>query len=96
MTESTGLDATSWGAGVTFVDVDNDDDLDLYVCVFEGPNKLYVNRGDGTFVDEAAVRGLDFAGASTMMAFADYDLDGDLDAYLLTFAPCAATLGSRA
>jgi hypothetical protein len=84
VTAGAGIDSSAWGAGVTFADIDNDDDLDLYMCVFDGPNRLYVNRGDGTFVEDAAGRGLDFRGASTMMAFADYDLDGDLDAYLLT------------
>ena len=84
VTARAGIDGAAWGAGVTFADVDGDEDLDLYLCVFDGPNRLYVNRGDGTFVEDAAGRGLDFSGASTMMAFADYDLDGDLDAYLLT------------
>ena len=84
VTRKAGIDPSDWGAGVSFADVDNDGDLDLYLCVFNAPNRLYVNRGDGTFSEEAAARGLDFRGASTMMAFADYDVDGDLDAYLLT------------
>ena len=74
----------SWGGGATFVDIDDDGDLDLYVCGYDHPNRLYVNRGDGTFDERAAELGLDFSGSSVMMAFADYDLDGDLDAYLLT------------
>lgn len=73
-----------WCGGVTFVDIDNDGDLDLFVCVFNQPNLVYVNQGDGTFRDEAKSRGLDYTGASTMMAFADYDRDGDLDGYLVT------------
>jgi len=77
-------DETLWGSGATFADVDNDGDLDLYACCFDGPNRLFINNGDGTFGDAAAMFGLDFKGASVMMAFADYDLDGDLDGYLLT------------
>src|SRR5438874_1200644 len=73
-----------WCAGATFVDVDNDGDLDLYVCVFNAPNLCYVNQGDGTFKEQGKAFGLDFAGASVMMAFADYNLDGRLDAYLVT------------
>jgi hypothetical protein len=73
-----------WAMGGSWADVDNDGDLDLYVCVSEGVNRLYVNQGDGTFKEEAKAAGLDYAGPSVMMAFADYDLDGDLDAYLLT------------
>jgi len=74
----------AWGAGATFVDIDNDGDLDLYVCNYDAPNLLYVNQGDGTFRESAAAYGLDFTGASIMAAFADIDRDGDLDAYLVT------------
>ena len=85
VTEKAGVEGGGrWCAGTTFVDVENDGDLDLYVCVFNAPNLLYVNQGDGTFQDLAKARGLDFAGASVMMAFADYNLDGRLDGYLVT------------
>jgi hypothetical protein len=73
-----------WGTGASFVDIDNDGDLDLYVCAYDAPNRLYVNQGDGTFIRQAGAFGLDFHGASVMMAFADYDRDGDLDGYLIT------------
>lgn len=73
-----------WCAGPSMVDVDNDGDLDLYVCVFDQPNLLFINQGDGTFEEKAEEWGIDFSGASVMMAFADYDLDGDLDGYLVT------------
>jgi hypothetical protein len=74
----------SWSAGASFADIDNDGDLDLFVCVYDGPNLLYVNDGSGKFKNQAKVMGVDFAGASVMMAFADYDRDGDLDGYLVT------------
>ncbi len=85
VTEQAGLgDDGAWSLGATFVDIDNDGDLDLYVCRYDQPNRLYINRGNGTFLEKAQAFGLDFSGASMMMAFADYDLDGDLDGYLLT------------
>ena len=85
VTEAAGLlDADFWGNGATFVDIDNDYDLDLYLCGYDMPNRLYINQGDGTFVERAAEYGLDYQGASVMMNFADYDNDGDLDGYLLT------------
>ena len=88
VTDEAGLaeapDRKTWGTGATFVDIDNDDDLDLYVCAYDGPNRLYVNQGDGTFEQRAEAFGLAFEGASICMAFADYDRDGDLDGYLLT------------
>jgi enediyne biosynthesis protein E4 len=74
----------AWVQGATFVDVDNDGDLDLYVCRFSAPNLLFINRGDGTFVEEAATRGLAVVDACGMAAFADYDRDGWLDVYIQT------------
>jgi len=71
------------GAGASFVDIENDGDLDLYVCNYLTANQLYVNEGDGTFSEKANEFGLGYAGPSRMGAFADYDRDGDLDLYLL-------------
>ncbi|MEX2317544.1 MAG: FG-GAP-like repeat-containing protein [Pirellulales bacterium] len=73
-----------WTTGCSFVDINNDGRLDLYVCAYDCPNHLYINQGDGTFVERAHEYGLDYAKSSAMMAFADYDRDGDLDCYLLT------------
>ena len=73
-----------WGVGVAMVDIDNDGDLDIYVCNFDAPNLLYLNDGDGRFRESAKRFGIDFDGASIMASFCDYDLDGDLDFYLLT------------
>ena len=85
VTQTAGLATDDmWSTGASWVDIDNDQDLDLYVCGCDCPNRLYVNLGDGTFENHASAAGLDFNGASIMMAFADYDLDGDLDGYLLT------------
>ncbi len=79
-----GSDATVWKQGAAFADVDNDGHLDLYLCRFGAPNRLYLNQGDGTFREEAAARGLALADASGMAAFADYDRDGWLDVYIQT------------
>jgi hypothetical protein len=76
--------ARIWKQGATFVDVDNDGRLDLYVCRFNAPNLLYVNQGDGTFREEAAARGLAVKDASVMAAFCDYDRDGFLDVFIQT------------
>ncbi len=85
VTDQAGLMVSEmWGTGASFVDIDNDGDLDLYVCGFDCANQMYINQGDGTFREQGQALGLDFHGASVMMAFADYDLDGDLDGYLLT------------
>jgi enediyne biosynthesis protein E4 len=49
-------------------------------------NVLYINNGDGTFTDRAKEAGLDHGGFGTQALFFDYDMDGDLDVYLLNHA----------
>jgi enediyne biosynthesis protein E4 len=47
------------------------------------PNRLYRNRGDGSFEDVSARAGLlAHAGKGMSVAFADYDHDGRLDAFV--------------
>ncbi len=73
-----------WNGGATFVDVNNDGRLDLYLCRFNAPNLLYINQGNGTFKEQGHASGLDVTDASVMAAFGDYDRDGWLDVYLAT------------
>lgn len=76
-----------WGTGCAMIDIDNDGDLDLYVCNYRGRHELYVNQlvptGKLAFVENAAAMGLDLVNASMTPAFADYDRDGDLDLFML-------------
>lgn len=81
-----------WGVHVVMVDVDNDGDLDLYVCNYDQPNQLHINllidkgvkRETLRFEERAAAWGVDITDGSVVAAFADYDCDGYLDLYLLT------------
>ena len=83
---------SSWNTGTTMADVNGDGLLDIYVCAvvgingFNGFNELYINNGDNTFTESAAQYGLDFDSYSSNASFFDYDLDGDLDLYLLNHA----------
>jgi len=84
VTEKAGVGAVRgvWNQGATFVDVNNDGRIDLYVCRFDAPNLLYINQGDGTFRESAHAYGLDVTDASVVAAFCDYDRDGRLDVYI--------------
>ena len=82
---------TGWKTGVTMADVDGDGRLDIYVSTvsyrgLRGHNALYINNGDGTFTDRAHDVGIDFEGYATQAAFFDYDGDGDLDLFTLSYS----------
>ena len=83
---------SSWNTGSVMADINGDGLLDIYVCAvvglngFNGHNELFINNGDGTFIESAGEYGLDFESYSSNAAFLDYDLDGDLDMYLLNHA----------
>lgn len=90
ITQKAGLAGTgNWTTGVTMADVNGDNLLDIYVCSvgnyknFQGQNQLFINQGNLKFEEQAEKYGLDFEGYSTQVAFFDYDLDGNLDMYLL-------------
>jgi hypothetical protein len=78
-----------WSTGVVMADINADGLLDIYVCnagYQKGvglANQLWINKGDLTFEEKAKEYGLDDNGFTTHAAFFDYDLDGDLDAYIL-------------
>lgn len=79
----------AWSTGVAMADVNGDGFLDIYVCNsgdISGDNKqneLFINQGNGTFIEQAEAYGLADQGFSTHAVFFDYDKDGDLDVYLL-------------
>ncbi|HYF70281.1 MAG TPA: VCBS repeat-containing protein [Ohtaekwangia sp.] len=84
-----------WNSGVVIVDINSDGWNDIYVTATMKPdaslraNMLFLNKGkreDGipVFEEVAAQYGIADTGYSTMAAFFDYDLDGDLDLYVLT------------
>ncbi len=93
ITEKAGVAGrNSWDTGTAMADVNGDGLLDIYTCAvvgingFDGHNQLFINNGDNTFTEKSAQYGLDFDTFSSNATFFDYDLDGDLDMYLLNHA----------
>jgi hypothetical protein len=93
-TQSNIDNSEGWTTGVSNVDINNDGLMDLYISKvagiegLEGHNLLYVNEGvdsEGNlkFKESSKEYGLDFSGFSTQSVFLDYDMDGDLDLFLL-------------
>lgn len=84
----------AWSTGVSIADVNNDGMLDIYVSrvgqylMLKSTNLLLICESidkDGIphYVDKAKEYGLNFSGFSTQAAFLDFDMDGDLDMFLL-------------
>jgi enediyne biosynthesis protein E4 len=89
----------AWKTGVSLVDINNDGWLDIYQCYSglgsneKRKNKLFINninnppprggQGGALFVESAEQYGIADVGYSTHATFFDYDLDGDLDLFVL-------------
>ena len=107
VTDGSGLAAFGYGMGVAAGDVDNDGWTDLYVTNL-GPDQLWRNQGAGgdgrvTFRDATAEAGLGDERWSTSASFFDYDGDGWLDLYVVSYVdfrlaankPCRSATGRR-
>jgi hypothetical protein len=102
VTEASGIISPYWNTGVSVVDINQDGLLDIYVCTINPrrgepgtPNQFFINQGIRkragepgvpAFKDMASELGLADQSYSTQAVFFDYDLDHDLDCYLLTNA----------
>lgn len=90
----------SSGSGITVFDYDNDGLMDLYMMngtylegisdddgkVFQNTrNKLYKNKGDGTFSEVSQIAGVDDPNWSMAAGIVDLDRDGFQDLYLLNY-----------
>lgn len=92
ITEQAGVaDKDFWSNGVSMLDINNDGWLDIYVChggqeshyKNKRQNHLFVNNQDGTFTESAKKYGLSDDSFSSQAAQIDYDLDGDLDMFVM-------------
>lgn len=89
-----GFHSESWVTGVSIVDINADGFDDIYLnvagikCENNCYNLLFVNNGldeNGipTFTEKAKAYGLADGNYATQSVFFDYDLDGDLDVYIV-------------
>ena len=70
--------------GISAADIDGDGFDDIYVCQPAGlPNRLYHNRGDGTFEDVTDASGLGILDNTACALFADFNNDGRQDVVLV-------------
>jgi len=82
-----------WNTGVTMADVNGDGYLDIYVCssghmgTGTRMNKLYINNHNLTFTESAQQYGLAISAYTTQVSFFDYDMDGDLDCFMINNSP---------
>ncbi len=85
--------------GSVWTDIDNDGDLDLYVAKCKAGvddpkdprrvNALFVNKGNGTFFENASGAGLASGHQSWATVAGDCDNDGDQDLFIINhYAPC--------
>lgn len=90
------LNPTANGSGAAILDYDGDGKMDLYFVTTnflplsakpEGRNRLYRNKGDGTFEDTTEKAGVGFRGCCHGVIAGDLDNDGDPDMILCNYGP---------
>jgi len=88
VSKASGIDSikTSYGLTAVALDIDEDGWPDIFVACDSTPSLLFMNNHDGTFREEALLRGLAVSGDGQEMAGmgiapGDYDLDGHIDLF---------------
>ena len=80
--DKAGVRNMRFAKSVVWGDYDADGFVDIYVSNYDDSNRLYRNRGDGTFTDMAFELGVDRPDASFASWFWDFDNDGVLDIFV--------------
>ncbi|NNF03353.1 MAG: VCBS repeat-containing protein, partial [Rhodothermales bacterium] len=77
-----GLELSALQVMPIWVNIDNDDDDELFLASRFGPNKLYMRGENGSWSDRAADFGLDASARLGSATFGDFDSDGFLDLFM--------------
>jgi len=87
VSRAAGFREEGWAQGVCAGDYDNDGRVDILITYY-GHNRLFRNRGNGTFQDVTGQAGLPTTGIrfGSGCAFFDYDRDGHLDFAVANYA----------
>jgi hypothetical protein len=85
VTAAAGVGHVGLTKSVAWGDYDDDGHADLYVSSLGQANRLYRNRGDGTFTDVAPALGVDGPRLSFVAWFWDFDADGVLDLFVSSY-----------
>lgn len=99
VTDQAGVRDGSWGWAATFIDYDNDGDLDIAQATGQNfPNeesflyddpyendalRFWENDGTGIFTEKALLLGLTDTGSAKALLKFDYDRDGDEDLFIV-------------
>ena len=86
VSSASGLGDPGYGQTAAWADYDADGFIDVYVVNYasDHPDRLFRNNGDGSFVDVSAVLDESLRALRGFSAtFFDYDLDGDVDLYVV-------------
>jgi len=86
-TEGDFTNEVSYTYGMSWADVDNDGDLDLFVSNVQDANVLYLNDGFGGFEKVAKRPFVTDIGASKGNTWGDFDNDGDVDLFVANGTP---------
>jgi hypothetical protein len=99
VSEKSGIAAVTghYALSVLAEDVNDDGLPDIYIACDQTPSLLFINQGDGTFSEEAVLRGVAFddngkALSGMGLAAADYDGDGRIDIFRTNFSDEHETL----
>lgn len=82
VTAASGMKSTGWAMALAALDFNQDGHLDLFIANDFGPDELYLNQGNGTFQEVAALWGVNDRTNGMNASYTDINHDGRWDLYV--------------